>query len=236
MNGIRRVLTDIGSNWITALGALISLLLVNAANLYAPQLLRQLIDEGITPGNMQRIWMVAGLLVVVALVRGLFNFLQAYWSEKTSQGIAYELRNAIFHRLQNLSFSYHDRSQTGKLMTRMTSDVELVRMFAGNGLLQLVSGLILLIGTLVILFTMNVVLTLIFLAMLPFIGVVLGLFIRRIMPLAHTVQQKLQNLNTVLQENLDGMREVKAFAREDYEHNRFDQSNQELLVENVKLI
>ena len=236
MKGIRRVLTYIGSNWITALGALISLLLVNGANLYAPQLLRQLIDEGITPGNMQRIWIVTGLLVVVAIVRGLFNFLQGYWSEATSQGIAYELRNAIFHRLQNLSFSYHDRSQTGKLMTRMTSDVELVRMFAGNGLLQLVSGLLLLIGTLIILFSMNVILTLIFLAMIPFIGVVLALFIRQMMPLAHTVQQKLQNLNTVLQENLAGMRVVKAFAREDYEHDRFDVSNQELRIENVKLI
>jgi ATP-binding cassette, subfamily B, multidrug efflux pump len=61
------------------------------------------------------------------------TFLQGYWSEVTSQGIAYELRNAIFEKLQNLSFSYHDRSQTGKLMTRMTSDVEMVRMFAGNG-------------------------------------------------------------------------------------------------------
>lgn len=236
MKGIRRVIRFTGRYWKTALGALISLILVNAANLYTPQLLRQLIDEGISALNMQRIWTVAGLLVLVALVRGLFNFLQGYWSEATSQGIAYELRNAIFEKLQNLSFSYHDRAQTGKLMTRMTSDVEMVRMFAGNGLLQLASALILLIGTLVILFSMNVILTLIFLAMIPFIGLVMGIFIRKVMPLSHTVQQKLGVLNTVLQENLAGIRVVKAFAREDFEHNRFDQANQELLTENVRLI
>jgi ATP-binding cassette, subfamily B, multidrug efflux pump len=194
MKGIWRVFAYIRHYWLTALGALVSLLLVNGLNLYAPQLLRQLIDEGISAFNMQRILTVSGLLVIVALLRGLFNFLQAYWSESTSQGIAYELRNAIFEKLQKLSFSYHDHSQTGKLMTRMTSDVEMVRMFAGSGLLQLVSALFLLIGTVIILLTMNVVLTLIFAAMLPFIGVIFFLLIRQVMPLSHLVQQKLSNL------------------------------------------
>ena len=236
MKGIRRVIGYTRSYWLTAFGALVSLLLVNAANLYSPQLLRLLIDEGISGLNMSRIWTIAILLVVVALVRGLFNFLQGYWTETTSQGIAYELRNAIFEKLQKLSFSYHDQSQTGKLMTRMTSDVEMVRMFAGNGLLQLASALILLVGTLVILFSMSVVLTLIFLAMLPFIGVLMAIFIRKMMPLSKVVQQKLGNLNTVLQENLAGIRVVKAFAREDFEHERFRTSNQELLHENVNLV
>jgi ATP-binding cassette subfamily B protein len=236
MKGIRRVFRYVAAYWLTALGAFVSLMLVNGTNLYAPQLLRQLIDQGITPGDMQVIWTTAALLVGVALVRGVFNFLQSYWSEVTSQGIAYELRNAIFEKLQTLSFSYHDQSQTGKLMTRMTSDVDLVRMFAGNGLLQLISALVLLVGTLIILFSMSVILTLIFLAMLPFIAVIFGLFIRKVMPLSKTVQVKLQNLNTVLQENLAGIRVVKAFAREDYERDRFAGSNTELLTENVNLI
>jgi ATP-binding cassette, subfamily B, multidrug efflux pump len=236
MKGIRRVFGYIRHYWLTALGALISLLLVNAANLYAPQLLRQLIDDGISASNMQRILTVSALLVGLAILRGVFNFLQAYLSEATSQGIAYELRNAIFEKLQKLSFSYHDHSQTGKLMTRMTSDVEMVRMFAGSGLIQMVSALILLIGTVVILFSMNVILTLIFMAMLPGIGVVFFILIRQVMPLSHLVQQKLGNLNTVLQENLAGIRVVKAFAREDFEHDRFSTSNDELLNENIKLI
>lgn len=236
MKGIRRVLGYMRKTWKTALGALLSLLIVNAANLYSPQLLRQLIDEGITALNLPRILTVAGLLVGIAAVRGFFNFLQGYWSESTSQSIAYELRNEIFEKLQNLSFSYHDRSQTGKLMTRMTSDVDMVRMFAGTGLLQLISALLLLVGTLVILFSTNVMLTLIFLAMFPFIGGIFALSIRKLMPLSHVIQQKLANLNTILQENLAGMRVVKAFAREEFEHDRFSTGNQELFTENVRLI
>ncbi len=236
MGGVLRTARFLRLYWKTALGALLSLLLVNAANLYAPQLLRQLIDQGITPLNMQRIWQVAWLLVLVALGRGLFNFLQGYLSEKSSQGIAYELRNEIFGKLQGLSFSYHDQAQTGKLMTRMTSDVELVRMFVGNGLLQLLSAVILLVGTLAILFSMNATLTLIFLGMVPPIAVIFGFFVRNVLPRARSVQEKVDKLNNILQENLAGVRVVKAFAREDYERERFLVRNEDLLGENISLM
>ncbi len=236
MKYIQRSLKFMRNYWKPALGAFLSLIIVNAANLVSPQLLRMLIDEGISRLDMNRIWLVAGLLVLTAVLRGLFNFFQGYLSEVSSQGVAYELRNIIFERLQNLSFSYHDQAQTGKLMTRMTSDVDMVRTFVGNGLLQLVSALILLLGTLAILFSMNALLTLIFLAMIPPIGVVFFFFIKRVMPFSFTVQQKLGALNTVLQENLAGIRVVKAFAREDYEVQRFSERNRDLKAENIKLI
>jgi ATP-binding cassette, subfamily B, multidrug efflux pump len=220
----------------TAFGALISLLLVNAANLVTPQLLRSLIDQGIQQLDLRTVWIVAAALVGVAIVRGFFNFLQGYWSEVTSQGVAYELRNTIFEKLQHLSFSYHDRAQTGKLMTRMTSDVELVRMFVGTGLLQLLSAAIMLVGTIVIMFLMNWQMALIIVALIPAILAVLGMFIMRIMPLSKVVQQNLGALNTILQENLAGLRVVKAFAREPYELDRYGRQNQELLESNMDLI
>jgi ATP-binding cassette subfamily B protein len=221
---------------LAAFGAFISLVVVNAANLITPQLLLRLIDQGIVQMNMEVIWQVAGLLVVIALGRGLFNFMQGYLSEYTSQGVAYEMRNAVFARLQNLSFSYHDRSQTGKLMTRMTSDVELVRTFTGNGLLQLLGAVIMFVGTLVILLTMNPLLTLIFLALIPLVGVLFFFFIRTMMPLSKVVQQALGELNTVLQENLAGIRIVKAFAREEYETRRFAEKNASLYEQGLKLL
>lgn len=236
MSGLRRMFIYLGHYWKSALGALLSLLLVNAANLYSPQLLRQLIDKGITPLKMQVVWSVAGVLVAVAVGRGLFNFLQSYLGEVTSQGVAYDLRNAIFEKLQNLSFSYHDRSQTGKLMTRMTSDVELVRMFIGFGLVQLLSAIVLLIGTMVMLFSMNWQLTLLLLLMIPMIGFIFALFVRQLMPMSRSIQQKLGALNTVLQENLAGIRIVKAFAREDFETKRYNIRNQELLDANISLL
>jgi ATP-binding cassette, subfamily B, multidrug efflux pump len=236
MTGLRRMFVYLARYWAPALGAFFSLLLVNAGSLISPRLLGNLIDDGIIPLQMAVVWQVALWLVLIAIARGVFNFLQGYLAEMASQGVAFELRNAIFSKLQTLSFSYHDRSQTGKLMTRMTSDVELVRGFIGNGLIQLVSAIILLIGTLVILFSMNWGLTLILLVMFPAIGYIFVLFVKSVMPMSKEVQQKLGALNTVLQENLAGMRIVKAFAREAYESERFYGRNLDLLDSNIKLI
>jgi len=236
LKGIIRTLILARHYWRPALGAFLALLIVNASNLITPQLLKTLINNGITGKSMQVIWTIAALLIGIALVRGLFNFVQGYWSEKVAQSIAYELRNKTFERLQTLSFSYHDQSQTGALMTRMTSDVELVKTFTGIGLLQLIGALISFFGTIIILMVMNWQLTLIFLGMLPVIGIVFAGFIKGIMPLSKTVQQKLSALNNVLQENLSGIRIVKAFAREEYEKERFQVRNEELKSENIKLI
>lgn len=236
MTGIKRSLTYLQKNWLPAAGALISLLLVNAANLIFPKLLQRLIDEGISKLDMDVVWGVVIALFGVALVRGIFNFLQGYLGEVASQGVAYELRNSIFEKLQNLSFSYHDRSHTGKLMTRMTSDVELVRMFLGRGLVMLTSALLLLLGTLVMLFLTNWRLTLLVLLIVPVVAVIFMFFVRKIMPLSRTVQQKLGTLNSILQENLAGMRIVKAFAREGYEIKRFSKANVDLLDANISMI
>jgi ATP-binding cassette subfamily B protein len=118
----------------------------------------------------------------------------------------------------------------------MTSDVEIVRMFVGRGALMLVSALLLLIGTLVIMFLMNWRLALVLLSVIPIIFILFGVFIRRIMPIAQAVQRKLGALNTILQENLAGMRVVKAFAREPYETSRYLDQNQDLLEENINLV
>ncbi len=236
MTGLRRTFLYLRRYWPSALGALLSLLLVNAANLTAPKLLQYLIDKGIKPLDMGAVWLVTMALVGVALVRGVFNFLQGYLGEVASQGVAYDLRNDIFAKLQSLSFSYHDRAQTGKLMTRMTSDVELVRMFLGRGLVMLLSAILLLIGTLVMLFLMSWRLTLLVLLTIPGIAFIFTLFVRNVMPMSRTVQQKLGALNTILQENLRGIRIVKAFAREEHEIERYAARNHDLLESNISLI
>jgi ATP-binding cassette subfamily B protein len=236
MKYVSRALNYLRNYWPTALGSGLALLLVNLANLATPQLLKWLIDQGITPLNLTRVWQVAAMLVGVALVRGVFNFLQAYWSEVTSQGVAYDLRNAIFEKLQKLSFSYHDRAQTGKLMTRMTSDVEMVRHFVGRGVVLLGSATLMLLGTLGIMFWMNWKLALILFGMIPLIFALFAIFVRRIIPVSRAVQRKLGTLNSILQENLAGMRVVKAFAREPYEIDRYLQQNKSLLDENLQLV
>ncbi|MBT3187751.1 MAG: ABC transporter ATP-binding protein [Anaerolineae bacterium] len=236
MTGIKRTLTYLKKYLLPTGGALFSLLLVNAANLISPKLLQRLIDDGVSALNMDVVWSVVIALLGVAAVRGIFNFLQGYLGEIASQGVAYELRNSIFEKLQNLSFSYHDRSHTGKLMTRMTSDVELVRMFLGRGLVNLVSAIVLMIGTLVMLFSMNWQLTLMVMIIIPGVGGVFMMFVKKIMPMSKIVQQKLGTLNMILQENLAGSRIVKAFAREGYEIERYSTANVDLLDANVSMI
>jgi len=236
MKNINKALVYLKNYRWVALGAMISLLLVNVASLLSPQLLRILIDDGISAKDLRKVWLIAGLLVLIALVRGVFNFLQGYWSEVASQGIAYEMRNIIFEKLQNLSFSYHDRAQTGKLMTRMTSDVDLVRNYIGRGLLQLISAVLMFLGTLTILLIMNWRLTMILVAIVPIIGVIFGIFVKQFMPLSRKVQEELGKLTSILQENLSGMRIVKAFAREEFEIERSEVQNQTLLEKSIALV
>ncbi len=236
ISGVKRTFVYLKNYKLPALGALLSLLLVNAANLISPKLLQRLVDEGVIALNMDVVWRVVLALLGVAAARGVFNFLQGYLSELASQGVAYELRNEIFEKLQTLSFSYHDRSHTGKLLTRMTSDVELVRAFFGRGLVQLLSAVALLLGTLAILFSMSWRLTLLIMLIIPGIAVIFGLFVKKIMPTSRNVQKKLGKLNTILQENLAGMRIVKAFARENYEIKRYQAANIDLLDANISMI
>ena len=174
-------------------------------------------------------------IVVFAVLRGVFSFLQAFWAEKNSQSVAYDLRNDLYAKIQNLSFSYHDKNQTGKLMIRATDDVEKVRLFIGQGLLQLVGAVILLTGTVIILFTSNVSLAWTAMPILPVAIVVFIVFASLAQPMFTLVQQKLSRLNTVLQENLAGIKVIKAFTREKEEHAKFaraadDTMNQQIAV------
>ncbi len=236
MRPLGRALRYMTKYWPSALGAFFSMLLVSVANLVSPQLIRRAIDEGILVGNLSTILVMAAGLLGVALVRGLFSFAQGYLSEKASQGAAYDMRNEIYGKLQTLSFSFHDQAQTGQLMTRVTSDVEMVRMFTGQGFLQLLGALFMFFGAAAVLILMNWRLALITLAILPLIFISFAIFIRRAQPLFANVQARLGALNTVLQENLAGVRVVKAFVREAYEAERYARANDELLEVNLQVV
>ena len=121
-------------------GALLALLLVSAANLLAPQMVRLAIDRGIRDRSWNMVVYAVVGLVAIAVGRGLFNFAQGYLAERASQGVAFDLRDGLFNHIQKLSFSYYDQAQTGQLLTRLTNDVEQVRTFVGAGVVQLEIG------------------------------------------------------------------------------------------------
>ncbi|HSJ52625.1 MAG TPA: ABC transporter ATP-binding protein, partial [Anaerolineae bacterium] len=172
-------------------------------------------------------------MVAVALFRALFSFTQAYWAAKASQNVAYDLRGALYQKIQQLSFGYHDRAQTGQLLTRATSDVDRVQMFVGQGFIMFLTALLMIAGSLILLFSLDWQLSLIMLVLMPLTMAVFVHFARRARPMFMRVQQFIARLNTVLQENLAGVRVVQAFAREPYEAGRFESANTDLMEQSI---
>lgn len=184
--------------------------------------------------NAERLLITSAIAILIfAIVRGVFAFLQTFTAERNSQSIAFDMRNELFAKIQGLSFSYHDRNQTGQLMIRATDDVEKVRMFIGQGLLMAVGAIILLAGTLAILFSTNVRLTFIALPILPIALVLFMIFGSKMGPLFLKIQKRLDKVNTILQENLSGIKVVKAFTREKSEQKKFDGAADELMDQQI---
>jgi ATP-binding cassette, subfamily B, multidrug efflux pump len=220
--------------WLVV-GAFVSLLLANAASLIQPQFTRLIVDQGIEAGNMSTVIWLALAMVGFAALRSVFTFLQGMWMARTAQGVAFDLRNRLYARIQGLSFSYHDQAQTGQLMTRATSDVDMVQGFVGQGFLMVIGALIMMIGSVVFLFVTNWQLALVMVVIVPVTFSIFGTVIGRVRPLFKVVQERLANLNTVLQESLAGVRVIKAFVREPYEAQRFADANQELYDIHIRI-
>src|SRR4051794_1742627 len=199
--GVGRALGYLRRYRAESAGALVALLLVSAANLAAPQLVRVAIDRGLEPRRWHVVLVAVAGLVAVAVGRGLFNFLQGYLAERASQGVAFDLREGLFARIQRLSFSYYDQAQTGQLLTRLTNDVEQVRTFVGGGVVQLASSAAMLVGCAALMLATHPLLALAALSSIVPILWVLKRFVGQMGPLFGMMQVSLGRLNTVLQED-----------------------------------
>ena len=233
---VRRVLLYLRTYKGEATLAFVALLLASGASLTTPQLIRIAIDEGIAPRHLNVILLAVGGLAAAATLRGIFTFLQGYLAERASQGVAYDLRNDLFAKIERLGFGYYDRVETGQLVTRLTSDVEQIRSFAGTGAVQLAAAVVMLFGTTTLLVLVDWQLALLALVTVPVIFVLLWRFVRRIGPLFRQVQQTLGRLNSVLQEDLAGTRVIRTFVREGYEVARYRSVNDELLGKNLETV
>lgn len=169
-------------------------------------------------------------IVGFAVLLAIFAFIQSFNAERISQNVAFDFRSELFAKIQRLSFSYHDRNQTGQLMIRATDDVEKVRLFIGQGMVIALQSVVLLTAAIIVLWFTNSALTLVVLPILPLAFLVFFIFGMITQPLFIQVQRRISAMNTVLQENLAGLKVVKAFAREPQEQTRFDASATDLLA------
>jgi ATP-binding cassette subfamily B protein len=211
--------------WIFVVGAYGTILVVNSLNLFIPQIIKQVVDKGITGHNIPfLVYAVLGLLGITA-VRGLMTYFQGLWSEIMSQNVAYDLRNELHAKLAALSFAYHDRTETGQLLSRAVQDVDRIRFLTGRAVLRLIDSAVLLVGTTVVLIWMNPTLAILSLATMPFLVHRAYEFGRRNRPLSLAIQQTLGVLTTQVDQALRGARVVKAFAQEDRISELFDIEN-----------
>ena len=187
-------------------------------------------------GAESTILLAGGLIILFAVLRGVFSFSQVYMGERASQNASFDMRNELFAKIQRLSFSYHDRHRTGQLMVRATDDVEKVRHFIGQGMLMALQALVLMTGTLIILFLSNVKLTLVILPILPIAMVLFMVFGAVARPMFEVVQQMLSKMNGILQENVAGIKVVKAFNREARQQKRFDASADDFMARILKVM
>ncbi|MDP2645641.1 MAG: ABC transporter ATP-binding protein [Desulfobacterales bacterium] len=211
--------------WRLTGGAYLCLVITTGLALVIPQLIRQTVDEGIRGGDIRALRVSVLAILGVTLGKGLLTFIMGRWAEMSSQGVVYDLRNALYHRLSSLQFSYHDRSQAGQLLSRAIQDVERIRFLTGRALLRLTEALVLFVGAGIFLLIMNPFLMVLSISTIPTIIYRAGRFSRRYRPLSLAIQQQLAVLTVRLEQNLRGSRVVKAFAQEPAEIDRFDREN-----------
>ncbi|HJM88405.1 MAG TPA: ABC transporter ATP-binding protein [Dehalococcoidia bacterium] len=207
---------------------------VTAMQVATPQLLKFAVDtgfkinDGVVEGDMSTLALAAALLLVAAVARGVFTYAQQYLAEKIGQSIAFDFRNDIFDHLQRLSYAYHDNAEIGQIMSRATQDVEGVRMFVGMAVIRLISVLALVGVSAAFMLTLNVKVAIVALAFMPVIAGQASFVSLYMRPLWTQVQDLHGQISTVLQENLTGMRVVKAFSREEHEEEKFNEKALEL--------
>jgi ATP-binding cassette subfamily B protein len=222
---LKRVYQYLRPYWKQTAGAYASLLGILALNTLIPQLIRWIIDTGI--GQKQPAiltWSVLAMLGLT-LLKGVFTYLQGKLSETSSQSVAYDLRNEIQKKLTQLSFSYHDQSETGELLSRAVQDVERVRFLTGRATLRILDGALMLVVTMIMMLIMDYRLALLILVTMPLLVIQALRFGTRYRPLSLQVQKQLAVLTTAVEQNLRGSKVVKAYAQEDVEIERFEKEN-----------
>ena len=221
--------------WQLLLNMLI-LLGMTGLSLVVPRILQGVIDEGLKAGATAFLIRSALILVGIGAGTAVLNLGQRYLTEWIGAHVGYDLRNAMYDRIQYLPFTYHDHSTTGQLINRCIEDVRAVQSFAGDSLVQIVQLGVLSVGVVAVLVARNPWLALI--ALLPLVPMVMMTtdFGQRITRLFYDVDNTLGDLSAQLQENVTGVQVVRAFAREPHEMARFDQINRSYFKARLKVI
>ncbi|MFN5933451.1 MAG: ABC transporter permease, partial [Roseiflexaceae bacterium] len=222
--------------WRPAIAAFILLTALVFLDLAIPRLIQRIIDEGIAKQNQDIVIQTGLLMVGISLLSVLVAIGNNFTSIQVGEGVARDLRLALFQKIQTLSFSNLDELRTGQLLVRLTSDVAAVQRYFQINLRIGTRAPMLMIGSIILMFSTSYNLALALLPLLLITSVIVVLFVLRTEPLYRMVQQRLDVLNTVLQENIAGSRLIKAFVRGDAQAARFLASNDDFATNSIAVM
>lgn len=209
------------------------LICTTALGLVYPNLLRYLIDDVIAVKRYDQVPALALMVVGVIAVKALFQFLHGFSGGRLGNRVAYNMREAMYEKLQYLSFQYYDKARTGDLMSRLTADLEAIRNFIGFGFAQILNVFLMVLFGMVMMFSISWKLTLLTMLTMPFLAFAAIRFEGKIHPAFRSLRASMSNMTTAVQENITGVRTVKSFAREPYEVEKFTLRNEEYRANNV---
>ncbi len=236
MNDVRRLLRFVKPYWKLAAFSLVMLLAMVVLDLAIPRLVERVIDQGIKRKDMAVVLHTSALMLGISLLSAIVAVLNSNSSIRVGESMARDLREALFVRIQGFSYGNMDRFSTGKLMVRLTSDAGAVQRLVQVSLRIGTRAPLAMVGSIILMFITSPTLALAMIPLLLVAAVVIVFFSVKMEPLFREVQQKLDRLNTVLQENISGARLVKSFVRADHEAQRFGTANTDLTMGTVKVM
>ena len=236
MNHIKKLLHFVKPYWRRSLVALFFLISVIAIDLTIPRLIQRIIDQGINGGNMRVVITTTVIMLLISLLQTLFALANNLFSVQVGESVARDIREALFLKIQSFSFGNLDHINTGQLMVRLSSDTTAFQRMVQVSLRIGTRAPLLMIGSLILMFVTDSHLALMIVPVLLATSAVIVFFVSRMGPLFMTVQRKLDRLNMVLQENIAGVRLVKAFVRAEHEASRFAEANEDYTDRNIRVM
>ena len=204
-----------------------------AMSLINPRILNVVIDRCVYGGDTSILVSLVVAMCAVTLARTAMGYLMVVFSERSSQGLLYNLRVGLYRQLQEKDMSFYDQFRTGDLMTALTSDLDMIRYNVAYVFRQLITNVVLFVATVFYFLTTNVIYTVCLLLVTPFLFVILRKYSKKARPLYVELRERLSRLSTNAQENIEGNKVVKAFAREDYEISRFAEKSSDFRRQNI---
>ena len=225
---MRKVLKYLKPYRTAAILTVLLVLLHSLSQLILPSMMADIINEGITRGELSYIWRVGTIMLAISAVGVLVSILASACSSKASTGFGRELRRAVFYKVESLSQSDIDNIGTPSLITRSTNDIRQIQDMVLMVLRNVISAPLMMIGGVIMSFIMNKRLSMIIFLLLPIIVAIALVIVKKVMPMFDVMQKKTDRLNQVVREKLSGIRVIRAFNRSDYEDGRFGDANREL--------